>query len=62
MLDFFSHIINLLINMPTTCYEELLSPIVPEDENENDEHDGKNLDAINIILHFLDYQITEIKV
>jgi len=48
--------------MPTTCYEELLSPIVPEDENENDEHDGKNLDAINIILHFLDYQITEIEV
>jgi hypothetical protein len=43
--------------MPTTCYEELLSPIVPEDEN-----DGKNFDAINNVLHFLDYQITETEV
>lgn len=45
--------------MPTTCYEELLSPVVPEDENENN---GKNLDAIINILHFLDYQITGVQV
>ncbi len=55
----FSHIINLLINMPTTCYEELLSPVIPEDETGND---GKNLDAIDNILHFLDDQITKIEV
>jgi len=46
--------------MPTTCYEELLSPVVPEDEN--DEHDGKNIDAINNILSFLDNRITKIEV
>ncbi|CAF2758516.1 unnamed protein product [Rotaria sp. Silwood2] len=53
------HIINLLTNLPSICYEELLSPIVPEDENEYDEHDGKNMKAIYIILQFLDYQITK---
>lgn len=55
----FSHIINLLTNIPTICYEELLSPIVPDDENDNDEHEGKNMKAIYIILQFLDYQVTK---
>ncbi len=45
--------------MPITCYEELLSPVIPEDENGND---GKNLDAIDNILHFLDDRITKIQV
>jgi hypothetical protein len=34
----------------------LLSPVIPEDENGNN---GKNLDAIDNILHFLDDQITK---
>ena len=59
---FLSHIINLLTNMPKTCFEELLSPAVLEDENGNDEHNGKNMEAINIILRFLDHRITKAEV
>ncbi|CAF0737113.1 unnamed protein product [Rotaria sordida] len=54
-----NHIINLLTNMPKTCFEELLSPAVLEDENGGDEHNGKNMEAINIILRFLDHRITK---
>jgi hypothetical protein len=48
--------------MPKTCFEELLSPAVLEDENGNDEHNGKNMEAINIILRFLDNRITKSEV
>jgi hypothetical protein len=48
--------------MPKTCFEELLSPAVLEDENGNDEHNGKNMEAINIILRFLDHRITKTEV
>lgn len=48
--------------MPKTCFEELLSPAVLEDENGNDEHNGKNMEAINIILHFLDQRIGKAEV
>ncbi|CAF1137638.1 unnamed protein product [Adineta ricciae] len=58
-MDLRNHIINLLTNMPKTCFEELLSPAVLEDENGNDEHNGKNMEAINIILRFLDHRITK---
>lgn len=58
----FSHIINLLTNMPTTCFEELLSPAVSEDDPNNDEHNGKNMEAINVILRFLDHRLTKVEV
>jgi len=48
--------------MPKTCFEELLSPAVLEDENGNDEHNGKNMEAINIILRFLDHRISKFEV
>lgn len=48
--------------MPKTCFEELLSPAVLEDENGNDEHNGKNMEAINIILRFLDHRMTKAEV
>ncbi|CAF2103459.1 unnamed protein product [Rotaria magnacalcarata] len=54
-----NHIVNLLTNMPKTCFEELLSPAVLEDDNDNGEHNGKNMEAINIILRFLDHRITK---
>lgn len=59
---FSSHIINLLTNMPKTCFEELLSPAVLEDETGNDEHNGKNMEAINIILRFLDHRAAKVEV
>ncbi|CAF0782941.1 unnamed protein product [Adineta steineri] len=54
-----NHIINLLTNMPKTCFEELLSPAVLDDDNDNDEHNGKNMEAINTILRFLDHRIAK---
>lgn len=48
--------------MPKTCFEELLSPAVLEDDNGNDEHNGKNMEAINIILRFLDHRISKTEV
>ena len=48
--------------MPKTCFEELLSPAVLEDGNGNDEHNGKNMEAINIILRFLDHRATKVEV
>ncbi|KAK3611621.1 hypothetical protein CHS0354_018317 [Potamilus streckersoni] len=52
-----SHTINLLINMPKDCYEELLIPLNEGDvgsvENKDVEFDGKNMEAIVILLNFL---------
>lgn len=48
--------------MPVTCFEELLSPALTEDEHITDEHCGKNMEAINIILRFLDHSITKVEV
>ena len=48
--------------MPTTCFEELLSPAVSEDDANNDEHNGKNMEAINVILRFLDQRLSKVEV
>ncbi|CAF0924885.1 unnamed protein product [Didymodactylos carnosus] len=53
-----NHIINLLTNMPKTCFEELLTPVNDDESEDSDyEYEGKNMEAINIILQFLDYRI-----
>ncbi|KAK3756853.1 hypothetical protein RRG08_048899 [Elysia crispata] len=60
--DLQSHIVNLLINIPADFYEELLAPIVEEDERAGDrqeiEFDGKNMEAIWVILQFLDHRLS----
>lgn len=52
-----SHTVNLLINMPRDCYEELLAPMSEGDisglENKEVEYDGKNMEAIVVLLNFL---------
>jgi hypothetical protein len=48
--------------MPKTCFEELLSPAVLDDCTGNDEHNGKNMEAINTIIRFLDYRIIKVEV
>ena len=56
-LSYFSHTVNLLINMPRDCYEELLAPLqegdVADIENKDIEFDGKNMEAIVVLLNFL---------
>lgn len=51
-----SHTVNLLINMPRDCYEELLAPMSEGDigiENKEIEYDGKNMEAVIVLLNFL---------
>lgn len=62
---FFSHTVNLLINIPPDFYEELLTPMVEEDKGTDSkdlEYDGKNMDAINVILEFLDHRLRTVGV
>ncbi|KAL5007732.1 hypothetical protein ScPMuIL_016538 [Solemya velum] len=51
------HTVNLLTNMPKDCYEELLIPLIEGDvggiENKEVEFDGKNMEAIVVLLDFL---------
>ncbi|XP_060555922.1 synembryn-A-like [Ruditapes philippinarum] len=55
--EIISHTVNLLINMPRDCYEELLAPMAEVDltgiENKEVEYDGKNMEAVVILLNFL---------
>ncbi|XP_059150674.1 synembryn-A-like [Physella acuta] len=58
--DLQSHIVNLLINIPADFYEELLTPMVDDDkgmDNKDTEYDGKNMEAIHVILEFLDHRL-----
>ncbi|WAR14013.1 RIC8A-like protein [Mya arenaria] len=57
IFSLYSHTVNLLINMPRDCYEELLAPMSEGEmggfENKEVEYDGKNMEAIVILLNFL---------
>lgn len=52
-----SHTVNLLTNIPRDCYEELLIPLNEVDiegvENKEVEYDGRNMEAIIVLLNFL---------
>jgi len=51
-----SHIVNLLVNIPSELYEELLTPVIGDDRGDDKEmeYEGKNMEAIAVILDFLD--------
>ncbi|CAG5132458.1 unnamed protein product [Candidula unifasciata] len=57
--DLQSHIVNLLINIPADFYEELLTPVVEDEKGveKEMEYDGKNMEAISVILDFLDHRL-----
>ncbi|XP_023223249.1 synembryn-A-like [Centruroides sculpturatus] len=63
-----SHTVNLLTNMPTSSYEELLIPItdIPIDKSDNKEHEyeGMSMEVISVLLKFMENRLdkkTEIK-
>ncbi|CAL1540464.1 unnamed protein product [Lymnaea stagnalis] len=63
--DLQSHIVNLLINIPADFYEELLTPMVDDDkgmDNKDIEYDGKNMEAIHVILEFLDHRLRTVSI
>lgn len=63
-LEHYSHIVNLLINIPADFFEELLTPVVEDDKgiDKDTEYDGKNMEAINVILEFLDHRLRTVSV
>lgn len=57
---------NLLTNMPGDSYEELLTPMnegaVGGLDNKDVEYDGKNMEAIVVLLDFLDRRLDKVRV
>jgi hypothetical protein len=51
--------------MPRDCYEELLAPMAEVDlsgiENKEVEYDGKNMEAVVILLNFLYERLDRVK-
>uniref|UniRef100_T1JDW5 LysM domain-containing protein n=1 Tax=Strigamia maritima TaxID=126957 RepID=T1JDW5_STRMM len=56
-----NHTVNLLTNMPAVCYDELLTPLsdgaVGGYDNKDVEYDGQNMEAVVILLDFLDRRL-----
>ena len=57
--------VNLLTNVPLDCYEELLTPLNEDDEdigleNKEAEYDGKNMEAILVLLQFLNRRLDKV--
>ena len=55
-----SHTINLLTNMPTTTFEELLVPVeeIGKIDNPLYEYEDMNVEAVAVILEFLDKRLS----
>lgn len=60
--DLQSHIVNLLTNMPTQAYEELLSKIAELGKPENPEHEymEMNLEVIAVLLDFIRKRLDDV--
>ncbi|XP_035221849.1 synembryn-A-like isoform X2 [Stegodyphus dumicola] len=58
--ELLSHTIDLLTNMPMSSYEELLTPVLKIHDTKVDnvvEFDGMNMEAICVLLNFLDKRL-----
>jgi hypothetical protein len=53
--DLHTNIINLLTNIPTNCYRELLTPAVHS--NDEQQFEGKKLQVITLILSFMSKKV-----
>lgn len=57
---------NLLTNMPSDSYEELLTPMnegaVGGIDNKEVEYDGKNMEAVLALLEFLDKRLDRVSI
>jgi hypothetical protein len=51
--------VNLLITVPDNCYEKLMTPVQrsPHDPAKEFEYDGKNMEALAVLLDFLDSKL-----
>ena len=55
-----SHTVNLLTNMPPSCYDELLVPVeeIGLIDNPLYEYEDMNVEAIAVMVDFLDKRLT----
>lgn len=54
---FFSHTVNLLTSVPFKCYSEMTTPATSDLPKEL-EFEGRNMEAIEVLLEFLDQRLT----
>ncbi|GAB1599907.1 synembryn-A-like [Argonauta hians] len=57
------HTVNLLTNVPVTCYEQLLTPMtdnVAESVPKENETEGKNMESIVVLLNFLHQRLRKV--
>lgn len=63
--ELISHTVNLLTNMPPTCYDELLTPLNEGDlgdlENKEIECEGQNMEAIVALMEFLEIRLDKVE-
>ncbi|GLH14115.1 Synembryn [Gryllus bimaculatus] len=54
-----NHTVNLLVSIPSNCFEELMTPIQPDgaDLPKDLEFDGRNMQAVAVLLRFLEKQL-----
>ncbi|XP_069680311.1 synembryn-A [Periplaneta americana] len=54
-----NHTVNLLMSIPSNCYEELMTPVQrsPHDPPKEFEYDGRNMEAVAVLLDFLNYKL-----
>lgn len=62
--ELLNHTVNLLINIPPTCYEELLVPIeeIGHINNPKYEYGAMNVEAIAVLLEFLERRLEKVSV
>lgn len=53
-----SHAINLLNNLPVSCLDVLIDVPV---QGGQDKYDGKNMDAVQVLLDFMEKRIDKVK-
>ncbi|GIY83221.1 hypothetical protein CDAR_367022 [Caerostris darwini] len=57
-----SHTVDLLTNMPVCSYEELMTPVVKMEEDRSYIYDGMDMEAISVLIDFLEMRMNKPKI
>jgi hypothetical protein len=57
----YSHTVNLLTSIPNSCYTELTTP-ASADLNKEFEYDGRNMEAVDVLVNFLSNKLIAFEV
>ncbi|RZF38695.1 hypothetical protein LSTR_LSTR003501 [Laodelphax striatellus] len=56
-----NHVVNLLTLAPNACHRELISTVSPNDNPRGHEFNGKNMEAVAVLIDFLDKRLNQVK-